>query len=252
MKKRNLDWFYDSKGMSLSKFSPYLELYYQLFKKNFTSTSDIESRYSLLCWIFSQEVECKELSRVLESFEILSILDEVHDQYEIISGSKFFLTKFHYYYYVRNKSILNDWGFNLGTNTEKQKYLIWCYTWGLDTLYFKLTLERMLEPSKCFTLKNFEISKIFESIISGYELLEEKITDQSERLALGVAKLLFNYSRFKYPLSNKQLLQLASLDNFNYFFDLHEIYYKGQLSSLDFSEIDMSPAIQDILKITNV
>lgn len=222
---------------------PYLELYYQLFKQNFISTTESSSRYLFLCWLYSAGTNSIEIEKGLTDIGVLNFLSEPYDSMDL--GSDTFLTQFDYYYFSQNSDSFLSWDYSLGSIKERQKYLSWCYSWGKDIPFFKMTRERMLTPSQNCFLDFFEITKFFELTIYGFDLLDYEI-DAPKPLALGVARVLFGYSRFRYPLTQSQLLELSTPNNLEYLYSLYCRFYGGNLTNIDFKVLDISPELLEL------
>jgi hypothetical protein len=223
---RDIKWFYEAPNNTASVFAlpPYLELYYQLFPDAFPAKTDIESRYIYLCWLLNEQQDSCELDLAKNDHYILSLLDIPHDNIELFSGG-IMLSKFHYYFFQKMKSTFIEWGFSIDTLKGCQEFLIWCYTWGIEKenyAYLTSTKNKFLENSTTNHLDFFDVTKIMEMIMATDESPEstDKITDPM-RLKIKISKIIFNYSQYRYPLTENQISQMLQV-------------YKGDLVFAEF------------------
>lgn len=255
-KNRNIDFFYTNKSTIPSVFNlpPYVELYYQIFNNIFISSDEESKRYIYLCWLITSinDTNFFDLEVVQNDQYILNLLNNI--QLEIsASNFKIAVSKFHYYYYLKNYKSFLSWHFNLDSELDYIKLIIWYYTYGINMskIYFlNSSLSIYLKISKNINLNFFDITFIFELLLI-YKLNYNYISDDVNQslLYLYVSNIIFNYSSHQYPLSTIQINQLFDFkENGLLVIEFFWLNYQSQLDNsnydISFQEMDIHPDIK--------
>lgn len=253
MRARNLDWFYKapSNEPDICNLPEYLELYYQLFKENFIGKDDIEKRFAFISWLFSAKTDQFELGHAYDDDYINEILDNSYFPYEIFPGIS--LTKFHFYYYKTHENEFLNWGIDIKSEEGKKKLILWFLKLNITDNYFpylRNSYKKYMEISKKYSSKFFDITKIFEVFIDGYDLIEG-VSNSDRSLMIAISTIIFNYSMYQYKLTDNQLIQLRNIYNDELLFELllriYIVHSKKYITSNSTSSIDVHPELTYLL-----
>ncbi|MEP2944627.1 MAG: hypothetical protein ABJN11_10505 [Lentilitoribacter sp.] len=263
-KHRDTSWFFEAESCGSGtlgdlKLPAYVNLHFELCRQDFNlSEDDHLNRMCHLVYLIS-ETNGNWVSGIAENdLNVLRILDE-DQNFESGLNTSFPIPNYIYFYLKWKPRLLEQLNCHELKGNEC-RVLRWFYTWGLLALkpvYVKSSLHKYLVPSQRLTTETLEITKLFELVFetSDFQHMNDlNLIERDRSTKYKFAIILFDYSQYRYTLSDRQLDQLCNFsDNgTSNILSLYDIYNEinlreGEHLSLEniasFSNLDISPQI---------